>query len=95
MQLHVNLAESAVMRLLEYKDSLPRVCHVMNSHVSAVIQGLRGDKGEAGTPGLPGFSGPKGPAVSPIRALIATHVYDHLLVTFMTSILICRVHLVQ
>uniref|UniRef100_A0A3Q1I0U5 VWFA domain-containing protein n=1 Tax=Anabas testudineus TaxID=64144 RepID=A0A3Q1I0U5_ANATE len=73
MQLHVNLAESAVMRLLEYKDSLPRVCHVMNSHVSAVIQGLRGDKGEAGTPGLPGFSGPKGPAVSPIRALIATH----------------------
>lgn len=38
--------------------------HVMDSHVSAVIQGLRGDKGEPGTPGLPGFSGPKGPAVS-------------------------------
>lgn len=36
----------------------------MNSHVSAVGQGLRGDKGEAGNPGLPGFSGPKGPAVS-------------------------------
>lgn len=40
------------------------MCHVMNSHVSAVTQGLRGDKGEAGNPGLPGFSGPKGPAVS-------------------------------
>lgn len=40
------------------------MCHVMNSHVSTVGQGLRGDKGEAGNPGLPGFSGPKGPAVS-------------------------------
>ena len=40
------------------------VWHVMNSHVSAVTQGLRGDKGEAGNPGLPGFSGPKGPTVS-------------------------------
>lgn len=64
LQLNVNLAESSVMRIVEYKHSTPRVCHVMNSPVSAVIQGLRGDKGEAGSPGLPGFSGPKGPAVS-------------------------------
>lgn len=61
---NVNLAKSSVMRILEYKQCTPHVCHVMNSYVSAVMQGLRGDKGEAGSPGLPGFSGPKGPAVS-------------------------------
>lgn len=65
MQLNVNLAESSVMsEAFSVQYSMPRVCHVISGHVSAVIQGLRGDKGEAGNPGLPGFSGPKGPAVS-------------------------------